>query len=367
MLPKEALLSYFPKMTFRRYQHLIASRLSLDDAWSAKSDTLKKTLLWESNIIEQFVFWRDHECIEKNIEEQLIAHGIDVIPLSDSRYPALLKQTYDPPICLFVRGNLDAKGSMLAVVGTRSFSPYGKQVTEELVTALVHAGLTIVSGLALGIDGCAHAATLASGGNTIAVLGSGIDRWTIFPAVHRPLAEKIIAADGAVIAEYPPGFLPTAYSFPERNRIIAGLSLGTLVVEAGEKSGALITARSALDNNREVFAVPHNITSKTSGGTNTLIKMGATLVTSAEDIFQVLNLSEIKQTLAPSIHPESEEEAALLPLLSREPLHMDEIIHQSGLGSSRVMSTMTLMEMKGKVRNIGGMMYVLSHESPSQK
>lgn len=356
---KEILLSYFPKITSKRYQQLLAVFSSLDNVWEANHSNLKQTK-WDENLIHQFVLWRD-EIDEEKIEKILEHEKITCLTKEDENYPELLKEIYDPPFCLFVRGELKSDDFNLAVVGTRKYSTYGKQVTEELVSELAGQGITIISGLALGIDGLAHQAALQASGKTIAVLGTGINKQHIYPAAHKMLAEKIIDSGGAVISEYPPGTLPTTYTFPRRNRIIAGMSLGTMVIEAGEGSGALITAQCSVDNNRELFTIPQNITSSTSVGTNSLLKTGAHPVTSAQDVIDALDLQDVKKFIAnKEIIPDSPTEAKLLEHLSREPIHVDNLVKKTGLDSPTVNSTLTLMEMKGKVRNLGGMMYVLS-------
>ncbi len=357
-MKKEILLSYFPKMTSKRYQTLIAVFDNLDNAWLATSNDLQK-IGWEEKLALEFIDWKnkvDAEKIAKILEHEKITCLIK----DDPDYPKLLKEIYDPPFCLFVRGVLKNDGYNLAVVGTRKFSPYGRQITEELVEPLASQGITIISGLALGIDGFAHETTLKAGGKTVAVLGSGINRAHIFPREHVRLADKIVEAGGAVISEYPPGTIPTRYTFPRRNRIIAGMSLGTLVIEAPEESGALITSQCALDNNREVFAVPQNITSENSAGPNNLIKNGAKLITSANDILESLNLEEIKKFISnKQILPDSPIEEKILSCLSKEPQHVDQIIKSTNLDSPIINATLTLMEMKGKVRNVGSMQYVL--------
>ncbi|MEK7623057.1 MAG: DNA-processing protein DprA [Patescibacteria group bacterium] len=354
----EALLAFFPKLTPKRYQDLARIPASFDEIWQANAQSLKQTG-WDEELIREFISWREALNVEK-IERDLQKEGIEVIAQSDERYPSLLKQLYDPPAALFVRGTLAKVDLCLAIVGTRKCTPYGRQVVEELVPQLVESGLTIVSGLALGIDGFAHEATLRAGGKTIAVLGSGVDRAHVFPTTHSDLANRIIASGGAVISEYPPGMMANTFTFPRRNRIVAGMSLGTLVTEAPEGSGALITAQCALDNNREVFAVPQNITHENAFGPNTLIKNGAHPVSTVEDILSVLHIEKAKaQTVARATLPDSPEEAALLPFLTREPIHIDFIAKQAKLPSHLVSGILTLMEMKGRVRNVGGMKYVI--------
>ncbi len=214
---------------------------------------------------------------------------MQTINIKDKNYPELLKEIYDPPQTLYVNGQLKAKEKYpLAVVGTRKVSLYGQKTTRSLVKTLAQAGFTIISGLALGVDGIAHQTTLDVGGRTIAVLGSSLD--IIYPSSHQQLAQKIIESNGVIVSEYEPKTRPSKWTFPARNRIVAGLSLGTLVIEAPKKSGALITARFALEQGREVFAVPGSVYNKNSDGCNLLIKMGAKPVTKPEDILESFNL-----------------------------------------------------------------------------
>lgn len=357
-MKKEILLSYFPKITSKRYQTLIAVFDNLENAWAASQNDLQK-IGWEEKLSSEFINWKnkiDEEKIAKILEHE----KINCLTKDDNDYPKLLKEIYDPPFCLFVRGKLKNDGHNLAVVGTRKFTTYGKQITEELVAPLAQQGIIIISGLAFGIDSIAHEETLKNNGVTIAVLGSGVNKNHVFPSAHRRLAEKIIGQGGAVISEYPPGTLPTKYTFPRRNRIVAGMSLGTLIIEAPEESGALITTQCALDNNREVFAVPQNINSPTSAGPNNLLKNGAHLVTSAKDILEILNLEEIKKIVDnKKITSDSPIEEKILTTLSREPIHVDQIIKNTQLDSPTINATLTLMEMKGQVRNLGGMQYIL--------
>ena len=356
---KEIILSYFPKITPRRYQQMIAFFSSLDNAWQGEFDEFRKAG-FEDSLISEFLEWRD-KVDEEKIEKVLKQEGITCLTKDDDDYPKLLKEIYDPPFCLFVRGQIPKNEFMLAVVGPRRYTSYGQQVTEEIVSELARQGITIVSGLAIGIDGIAHKATLKAGGQTVAVLGSGVNKAHVQPAQHCNLAEEIISKGGAVLAEYPPGTVPTKYTFPRRNRIVAGMSLGTLVIEAAEESGALITAQCTLDNGRELFAIPQNINSLTSVGVNKLIKNGACVVTSARDILDALDLHDVKEFVANrAILPASPAEAKILPHLSREPIHVDALTKLSTLDSPTVNATLTIMEMTGKVRNLGNMMYVLA-------
>lgn len=296
--------------------------------------------------------------------ERVIAAGVRLISRDDPDYPPLLAQTTNPPFLLYVRGTLtELDRWSVAVVGTRQASTYGKEVTRKLVSGLVAAGITVVSGLALGIDAVAHSAALAAGGRTLAVLGSGVDQ--IYPQSNFQLGTTILQ-QGALISEYPVGTLPTATNFPPRNRLIAGLSLGALVIEAAAKSGALITAQFAVEQGRDVFAVPGNIFSQRSEGTHQLIKDGATLVTSVDDILEALNLhmAYSQQSIAAAL-PETPEEIALLRLVEAEPRHIDLIARESTLPQPVVSSTLAMLELKGLVRQVGGMQYVLIREEHS--
>ncbi|MFA5076228.1 MAG: DNA-processing protein DprA [Patescibacteria group bacterium] len=292
--------------------------------------------------------------------EQLIEEGIRVIDYQDEEYPALLKEIYDYPPLLYIRGQLAAADKFsIAVVGSRKPTIYGQQTTAEIVRGLVANQVTVISGLAFGIDSIAHQATLAAGGRTIAVLGTGLDWHSVYPAANRNLIKEIVAAGGAIISEFPCGMPGHRQNFPQRNRLISGLGLGTVVVEAAEDSGALITAQSALDQNREVFALPGSIYSPNSVGPNNLIKQGAKLITGAGEILEALNLGQVKNYITNrQVLAETPTEAVILSLLSKEPVHIDELVAQSGLIISVVNSVLVMMEMKGKVKNLGNQMYV---------
>ncbi|MFQ5401148.1 MAG: DNA-processing protein DprA [Anaerolineae bacterium] len=288
--------------------------------------------------------------------------GITLLTWESAAYPARLREAPAPPPLLYMLGELlEADQWAIAVVGTRRLTSYGKQITRELVAGLVRNGIVIVSGLARGIDAIAHQTALECGGRTVAVLGSGLD--CIYPAEHRSLVKRILDGRGAVLSEYGLGVQPEARNFPPRNRIISGLTLGTVVIEAGERSGALITAKFALEQDREVFAVPGNVNSPASKGCNRLIQQGAKLVMGAEDILEELSLQMVEEHTAVQLAlPESAEEAALLNLLSAQPVHIDELCRETGMPSSVVSSTLALMELKGMVQQTGGMNYALCRE-----
>ncbi len=289
--------------------------------------------------------------------------GIALLTWQDDDYPALLRQLREidhaPPV-LYMRGSLVPTDEWaLAVVGSRSATPYGRQVTYQLTSELAASGLTIVSGLARGIDAEAHEAALDAGARTIAVLACGLDE--IYPPEHRGLAARIVQ-QGALMSPFPLGTNPHAANFSARNRALSGLARGVLVTEAGEKSGALITAGHALEQGREVFAVPGNITAHGSAGTNRLIQDGAHPVLSAGDVLGVLELDRLPQFAEARRHlPEvSSDEQAVLAALRGEPTHVDEITAACGLPVAAVSSALVTLELKGMVRQVGPMMYTTS-------
>jgi DNA processing protein len=282
---------------------------------------------------------------------------VSLLILDDPAYPSALREIADPPPVLYVRGEITpADDWAIAVVGTRRATTYGRQVTEKIVTDVVRAGVTVVSGLAHGIDTHAHRAALAAGGRTIAVLGSGVDR--IYPTVNKALADQI-AESGAVISEYPLGTPPDGQHFPRRNRIVSGLSRAILVVEADYKSGAMITATQAAEQGRDVFAVPGSIFSPMSAGPHQLIREGAKVVTEATDVLEELHLTAVVEERATrEALPSDPTEAAILRLLTDEPTHVDDLTRAAGMPSSVVTSTLTIMELKGMARQLGQMQYV---------
>jgi DNA processing protein len=343
-----------------KVQALLSYYGDLEPAWHAPRQELQRLGLDKralSNLLEA----RATLDLDQQLQD-VKAKGISLLTWDSPGYPDYLREVDAPPPLLYVVGDLqEIDRWAVAVVGTRRVSAYGRQVTEELVTTLVQNGVTIVSGLARGIDAIAHRTALACGGRTIAVLGSGPDN--IYPPENRDLARQIVRGHGAVITEYALGTAPDASNFPPRNRIISGFSLGVVVIEAGDPSGALITARFAMEQGRDVFAVPGNINSLTSKGTNRLIQQGAKLVMGAEDILEELNLSMVLEHTAVQLAlPETAEEAALFPHLSSQPVHVDALCRATGLPSNVVSSTLTLLELKGVVRQVGAMNYVMARE-----
>lgn len=329
-------------------------------AWGATGDELRAAGL-DSRAIESLLSTREDLDLDAEMA-RLETAGVDVVTWSSPDYPERLRHIYHAPPVLYLRGELkQADEWAVAVVGTRKASAYGREAARHVASELARAGVTVVSGLARGIDSVAHRAALEAGGRTVAVLGNGVD--VAYPAENRRLMQHIVER-GAVVSEYSLGTPPDAGNFPPRNRVISGLSLGVVVVEASERSGALITADYAAEQGREVFAVPGNMFNRNSIGCNRLIQQGAKLVLSIEDVLEELNLTMVAQQLElQAVVPENETESLLLSYLSREPTHVDQIVRQSELSASEVSSTLTLMELKGMVRQVGGMNYIVARES----
>lgn len=329
----------------------------LATAWEATPRDLEDAGLGEGLRASLAATRRNYD-LDREID-RLAAAGVTMLTLADPDYPERLRQSAGAPPVLYIRGTLTAADELaIGVVGTRRATGYGREVTTRLATDLAAAGLTIVSGLAKGIDACAHTAALDAGGRTIAVLGCGVD--VVYPAEHRALARRICESGrGALVSEYHLGVQPEATNFPARNRIISGLSLGVLITEAPTRSGALITTDFAAEQGREVFAVPGSILSPNSAGPNELLKDGAKPVTSAEDILVELNLArreaeaETRRAL-----PENEDERALLRLLGDGPTHINDLAHDSGLPVSAAGSLLIMLELKGLVRQLGAGQYV---------
>ncbi len=287
---------------------------------------------------------------------------IKTISIKGKNYPKLLKKIKDPPEVLYYEGELKSEENCFAVVGTRMASSYGKQVALEIAGDLAEAGLTIVSGLAPGIDSFSHMATLERGKRTIAILGTGLDEKSIYPKENLKLARKILELGGSLISEYPPGTHGSEFTFPQRNRIISGISLGVLVIEAKQKSGALITANWAKKQGRKIFAIPGQIHSLNSEGCHYLIKHEvAKLVESANDILKELNLPAGRQVYQKEITGETPAENLILEVLKEEALDIDKIIERTKLSAVTVASTLAILEIKGEVKNLGGNIYAISH------
>lgn len=335
----------------------------IETAWQANPGELRAIGL-DRRSLENLIKVRATLDLEAELKK-LEKLGVTVLTWESPNYPNPLKNISNSPFTLYVRGELLPQDEWaLAVVGTRRASAYGKDCTRMLVHGLVESGVTIVSGLAYGIDTEAHNTAVKAGGRTIAVLGCGVD--IAYPAENRRLSQTI-AANGALVSEYPLGTRPEAGNFPPRNRIISGLSLGVLVVEGHFQSGARITADFALEQGREVFAVPGNILRKSGSGPNDLIQNGAKLVAHVNDILEELNLTMVAHhNEARAILPDNAIEATLLQQLSTDPIHVDELGRATGLSAAEIASTLAMMELKGMVQQVGGMNYVIAREAGVQ-
>jgi len=340
-----------------RFQQIRAYFSDLSLAWEAPPSAFEAAGL-PRKVVGNLQKMRDEMDLD-SVYESILAKGIRVLILQDEGYPRLLREIDQSPPVLYVRGTLTpADEFAVAMVGTRRVSPYGQQITRDTSLYLAGNGLTIVSGLARGVDGLAHQHALKAGGRTIAVLGSGVD--VIYPPEHRKLAEAIIE-NGAIISDYPLGTQPEGINFPPRNRIISGLSLATIVVEAGERSGALITADFALGQGRDVFAVPGNVLAPASRGTNRLIQKGAYAMVSPQDVLDVLDLSEVEAIKsARQVLPADATEAKIIKAIGFEPTHVDDICNQCGLPVEKVSAALTMMELKGMIQHVGGMRYAIA-------
>src|SRR4051794_9403466 len=329
---------------------------SAEEAWLASAADLQMAGL-DPRTADNLLLLRRSLDLDKEMA-RLENSGARVLTWESNEYPERLREAPGSPAVLYIMGELtESDHWAVGVVATRRFTTYGHQVTERLSAALAAAGVTVVSGLARGIDTIAHRAALDAGGRTVAVLGSGLD--VISPAENRQIVTRIVSEGlGAVVSEYPLGTQPDAMNFPPRNRIISGMSLGVLVVEAAEKSGALITVTFALEQGRDVFSVPGPITSRMSDGTNKLLKLGAKCVTSARDILEELNMDMVTEHVeAARSLPSDPTERMLLNFLQDASQHIDELTNKSGLPASTISAVLTMMELKGMVRHIGGMQY----------
>ncbi|MEE4312046.1 MAG: DNA-processing protein DprA [candidate division KSB1 bacterium] len=339
-----------------RIRSLIAKFRSASQVFKASKDALCRVEGIDVKIAESIKTYRNFDFGKKQVD-RIDAYGGRIFTFWDEGYPSILKSIYDPPVMLYVKGNFsDQDRYALGIVGTRQPTNYGKLVTEKLSKALVNLGITVVSGLARGVDTIAHSVAVNGGGRTLAVIGSGID--VIYPAENKALVD-IIIENGAIISEFPLGSSPDAGNFPRRNRIIAGLTLGTVVTEAGKRSGALITTSFALDYNREVFAVPGNVNSSKSIGTNELIKAGAKLVCDVDDI-----IAEISSKIAPYLNGKpaadrsygdlSQFEKEILAILEDAPVHIDVISRKLERKTNEILACLLKLEFNDIVKQLPG-------------
>lgn len=334
---------------------------SISESWHASFADLLQIEGFSTNTIEKFIGERNSLGDLNKLEEDVLSKNIQIITLADENYPYFLKQIYDPPIVLFIKGSLNNfnREKSLAVVGSRKASHYIKEVLRKMISGLKGQDITIVSGMAVGVDTCAHQAALDYGLNTIAVIGSGFDN--IYPEKNKDLYKNIINSGGAVISEYVPSQKAAPWTFPRRNRIISGLSQGTLVGEAGLKSGALITAKLCLDQNRELMCIPGMVTNPNTEGTYKLIKEGAAVITKAEDIFNQLNWEIMTGFNAENKNIEPEflgNEQKIFRLLDLEPKSFDTILEETKISIDELMMALTSLELEGVIRQLPGQQFV---------
>lgn len=350
--------SLVPEIGPKRVEQLLGYFGDLGRAWHASETALRQAGL-EPAPLRSLLQTRTQLDLTAQVA-RIQKAGAQFITRTDTAYPRLLTSLPDAPLVLYVKGDLTAADARaLAIVGTRKASLYGRDVTAHFARELAQQGFTIISGLAHGIDAAAHRAAIESGGRTIAVVGTGID--IVYPSDHRSLAHDI-SQHGAIISEFSLGTRPDRHNFPRRNRIISGLSLGVLVAEAPEKSGALITTAVAAEQGREVFAVPGSIFGPASAGCHRLIQDGAKLVMSVEDVMNELDMyyQQVEtRTMTEQIAPANDTEAQMMGYLNSEGVHVDDIVRRSGLPVALVSSTLTLLELKGLARSVGPMQYSL--------
>jgi DNA processing protein len=343
-----------------KFRKLEACFGGLERAWHASASDLKFAGM-DDRVIREVDAVRARTSPDLEME-RLSRAGVQAVNWHDETYPSRLKEIADPPAVLYYRGTLlPSDERSVAVVGTRGPTSYGREVASALTQDLARNGIAVVSGLARGVDSVAHRVALEGGGRTVAVLANGLH--TVYPPEHANLAQQI-TENGAVVSEYPLGVRPEARSFPRRNRLISGMTLGTLVVEAGEGSGARWTVYHALEQNREVFCVPGSIFSPMSKLTNRLIQDGAKLVSSVEDILEELNLTTVayQPPLPMPEMPEDDDELSLLRHLNEEPLHIDDIRRTANIPIAAASSMLAILEIKGLIQQVGCMHYVRVRE-----
>jgi len=363
MFPVKDLLKLadVPLVGSRRFMQLVDCFGSPDNVFAASFGELIKVDGIDEKIAKNIVNYKENKKLNKSVN-YIERSGVSLISLWDETYPENLKHIYDPPPFLYVKGTLSENDNhAISIVGTRNASEYGLNIAEKLASDLVLQGITIISGLASGIDSMAHWGAVKADGRTIAIMGCGIDR--IYPSENVSLYKKVIQ-QGAVISEFPIGTKPEPGNFPRRNRVISGLSLGVVIIEARKKSGAKITADFALEQNREVFAVPGNINSPASGGTNELIKQGAKLVQTADDILEELQHC-LKRTLKKKESPPKKPDISLNPKellifnhITSEPIHIDKLAKTAEVTTAEALSILLTLELKGIIKQLPGKLFI---------
>ena len=345
----------------RNMEKLMKQIPNINDIWTMNSNEVCNIKGIKPKIVEKIIENRNDDYFNR-LFESIEEHNMDIITILDEDYPKSLHHIYDSPKVLYIKGNLKEEDHLsIGIVGSRKSTAYGKWATEKFVKELVNMDVTIVSGLALGIDAIAHKTAIEEGGRTIAVLGNGID--TIYPKRNKALYGEI-PKNGAILTEYTLGVPPLAYNFPQRNRIISGLSLGIIVIEAKEQSGSLITAYHALEQGKEVFALPGNINSIFSKGTNQLIKDGAKILMDIEDIIEeVYELKEKlkeEKTVGIDYSELSDLEIEILEIIKEGPVHSDVIAFNTSMDISTINGILTILELKGFINELAGGVFTLS-------
>jgi DNA processing protein len=358
-------LNMVPGVGAITYRKLLNAFGSPEHVFSASPSLLKRIPGISDKLVRNILNFGFPERVKQELES-IAKHQVRIITWAEPDYPEKLKEIFDPPPLLYLKGNhFQPHEIIIAVVGSRKASTYGRTTAEKICSELALKGITVVSGMARGIDSAAHRGALKAGGRTIAVMGCGVD--VVYPPENTQLYDEIVEK-GAVISEFPMHTKPDRGNFPARNRIISGISLGAVIVEAGLQSGALITADTALEQGREVFAVPGNITSASSRGTNRLIKQGAVLIERADDILHELSLAityELKD-LQPELPLEekksppslTQDEQRIYELIDNHPIHIDELTVRSQLPSGTVSAILMMLEMKNVIRQLAGKMFV---------
>ena len=349
-----------PKIGSQKVRNLVSKFTKANEIFSLSEQELCSVDGIDQKSAKAIRAFKKFEIGEKLVEKT-ISSGMKIYSLWDKEYPQLLKKIYDPPVFLFSIGKpLKVKEDAVAIVGTRTSTQYGKRVAKKLATEISSKNVVIVSGLARGIDTVAHTAAVQNQQRTIAVLGSGLD--VIYPSENRKLAESIMEK-GTIISEFPIGTKPEASNFPKRNRIISGLSHATIVVEAGNKSGAILTALNAVDQNREIFAVPGRIDDKQSLGCIRLIRNGAVPVQNGDQVIQYIEnrlFNQITPTQQKIILDLTNEEQSVYKNLSHEPIHIDLLSEKSGIGVTSLLGILLSLELKGAILQIGGKQFIVS-------
>lgn len=345
-----------------RIKRLIEHFGSAKSIWEADNESFKTVKGIDKGLCRIISISRNEEKLNRNLDN-LKKLNISTVSFLSKHYPDLLREIYNPPYLLYLKGKKNLlKQNCIAVVGSRNASYYGKKIAFKLSGQLAMAGFTIVSGLARGIDSYAHKGALAVGGATIAIMGNGLD--VVYPRENYQLMKEI-SNNGLLLSEYPPGTSPLKGNFPARNRLISGLSLGVVVVEASERSGALITADFALEQNREVFAVPGNINSAMSTGTNNLIKLGAKIVNRVEDVLEEFPAAILQRNIMKDgvitdnkLLPDKTKNN-ILKLIGTQPVHVEELLSESSLAINELYALLTYLEVEGHIKRLPGNYYVM--------